>query len=185
MTEINIPIWLFAVSAGVPCLSFMGLLLFLLRKIRKPYRQMLDDAPISFDDAPMSFREAPRSVNHPFRQDLLSMQIDAVFNGLNAIIESERIKINTLLSNGTSLETAPVRSQPQRPLQPRTICQPLEDADEHFQNLDEQIANLADCGGQPEEIADETGLSQAEVELALKMRSTRAAAQPRRLQAVA
>jgi hypothetical protein len=135
------------------------------------------------DEAPMTFRQEPQFTNHPFRQDLLSMQIDAVFNGLNAIIESERIKINTLLSNGAGLETAPVRSQPH--LQPRTICKPLENTDEQIPNLDEQIANLADSGGQPEEIADETGLSQAEVELALKMRSTRAAAQPRRLQAVA
>ncbi len=176
MTDINIPIWLFAVSAGVPCLSFLGLLFFLLRKIRKPYRQMLDEAPISF-------RQEPQPLTPPFRQDLLSMQIDAVFNGLNAIIESERIKINTLLSNGTGLETASV--PPQRHPQPCTIRQPLEDADEQITNLDEQIANLADCGGQLEEIADETGLSQAEVELALKMRSTRAEAQPRRLQAVA
>jgi hypothetical protein len=183
MTEINLPIWLFAVSAGVPALSFLGLLFFLLRKIRKPYRQMLDEAPSSFDEAPVSFKKEPRSSIPPFRQDLLSMQIDAVFNGLNAIIESERIKIHTLLGNGTGLEPAPVRSQ--RPPQPRTICQPLETADEPIPNLDEQIANLADSGEQPEEIADETGLSQAEVELALKMRSTRAAAQPRRLQAVA
>jgi hypothetical protein len=185
MTEINVPIWLFAVSAGVPALGFLGLVFFLLRKIRKPYRQMLDEAPISFDAAPRSFREEPRPVDHPFRQDMLSTQIDAVFNGLNAIIESERVKINTLLSNGTGLEPAPVRSQPQRHLQTRTICPSLEDGDDRFQHLDEQIANLADCGGQPEEIADETGLSQAEVELALKMRSTRAAAQPHRLQAVA
>jgi hypothetical protein len=183
MTDINIPIWLFAVSAGVPALSFLGLLFFLLRRIRKPYRQMLDEVPISFDEAPMSFKQEPQSSNRPFRQDLLSMQIDAVFNGLSAIIESERIKMNSLLSNEAGLEAAPVRPQPH--LQPRTPCQPLETADEPSPSLDEQIANLAGCGEQPEQIADETGLSQAEVELALKMRSTRAAAQPRRLQAVA
>ena len=176
MTEINMPIWLFAVSTGVPCLSFLGLLLFLLRKIRKPYKQMLDEAP-------MQFKEEPQYPNRPFQHDLLSLQIDAVFNGLNAIIETERIKINTLLGKGIGLGTESV--QPQRHLQSHTPYRPLESTKEDFPNLDEQIASLADSGGQPEEIADEIGLSQAEVDLALKMRSTRSSSPHQRLQAVA
>jgi hypothetical protein len=70
-------------------------------------------------------------------------------------------------------------------LQSHTPYQPLESTKEDFPNLDEQIASLADSGGQPEEIADEIGLSQAEVELALKMRSTRSSRPLQRLQAVA
>lgn len=182
MTEINMPIWLFAVSAGVPCLSFLGLLLFLLRKIRKPYKQMLEEAP-------RQFKEDPHYSNRPFQQDLLSLQIDAAFNGLNAIIETERIKINTLLGKGIGLGTDSV--QPQRHLQSHTPYQPLESTRKvestknDLPNIDEQIASLADSGGQPEEIADEMGLSQAEVELALKMRSTRSSTPRQRLQAVA
>lgn len=176
MTDITIPIWLFAVSAGVPCLSFLGLLLFLLRKIRRPYREMLAEAPIPE-------REESRSWNRPFHHDLLSLQIDAIFNGLNAIIETERIKINTLLGNGIALGTESVQLQQHQ--QSRPAVPPLEKNKNEIPNIEEQIAILADSGGQPAEIAEATGLSQAEVELAIKMRTTRTSRQHQRLEAVA
>jgi hypothetical protein len=175
MTDITIPIWLFAVSAGVPCLSFLGLLFFLLRKIRKPYQEMLAEAPIPE-------KKEPRSWNRPFHHDLLSLQIDTIFNGLNAIIETERIKINTLLGNG-SLGNESVQLQQHQ--QSRQALQPLGKNKNEIPNIDEQIAILADSGGQPEQIAEATGLSQAEVELAIKMRTTRTSGQHPRLEAVA
>ncbi|MEJ2158476.1 MAG: hypothetical protein P8X96_24390 [Desulfobacteraceae bacterium] len=176
MTDITIPIWLFAVSAGIPCLSFLGLLLFFLRKIRKPYKDMLSEDPIQS-------KETPRSQNGPFHLDLLSMQIDAVFNGLNAIIETERIKINTLLNNSVALGSDAVHLQPSQ--LHRTKAQVPGKNNKEIPDLDEDIADLADAGGQPEEIADEMGLSMAEVELALKMRANRQRSQQRRLEAVA
>lgn len=176
MTDITIPIWLFAVSAGIPCLSFLGLLLFFLRKIRKPYKDMLVEDPLQS-------KEAPRSLNGPFHLDLLSMQIDAVFNGLNAIIETERIKINTLLSNSVAHGSDSVQLQ-SYPLH-RTEARVPGKNKEGSPGMDEYIADLADAGGQPEEIAEEMGLSMAEVELALKMRANRQRSQQRRLEAVA
>lgn len=176
MTDITIPIWLFAVSAGVPCLSFLGLLIFLLRKIRRPYREMLAEAPVPEKE------ELP-SWNRSFHHDLLSLQIDAILNGLNAIIETERIKINTLLENGVAPGTEPVRWQQHRPSRP--AVRPLEKNKSGIPDIDERIAILSDSGGQPAEIAEATGLSQAEVELAIKMRRARTSRPHQRLEAVA
>jgi hypothetical protein len=176
MSEITIPIWLFAVSAGIPCLGFLGLLLFFLRRIRKPYKDMLSEDSLKS-------KEAPRRPNGPFHHDLLSLQIDAVFNGLNAIIETERIKINMLLDNAVALGSDPAHLHAYR--QPRTDLQAPAKNRGEGPDLDEHIADLADAGEQPEEIADVMGLSRTEVELALKMRANRQQRQQRRLEAVA
>ncbi len=176
MSEITIPIWLLALSGGLPCLSFISLLLFILRKIRKPNKEL-------FVQIPTTPEEDATPQPHQFHRDLLVQQIDAVFNGLNAIIETERVKINTLLNNPmSSCMDAPLLQQE---TQPHRLVQPVEQRCETAPSLEEQIAKIAAIGGQPEELADEIGLSQAEVELALQMHSSREALQHRKLEAVA
>ncbi len=165
MTEITIPIWLLALSAGVPCFSFICLLLFILRKIRKPNKELF----IQMQAEPKGDVQPQR---HQFHHDLMALQIDAVFNSLNAIIETERVKLNTLLCNATSL--AKDRVHPVQHPQARQLFHPTEQACEAPASLEDKIATIATAGGQPGEIADEMGLSQAEVELALQMRSSRA-----------
>lgn len=176
MTEITVPIWLFALSAGVPCISFFSLLLFVLRKVRKPHKEM-------FVQMTSATQEAPAPQSRQFHKDLLSLQIDAVFNGLNAIIETERIKINTLLNQSANMgmDVAPPRNEENLS---RCFQTPKRPAPQH-PSLEEQIDKIAASDGQTETIADEMGLSQAEVELALKMRSARESVQHQRLEAVA
>ena len=176
MTDITIPIWLLALSGGVPCVSFISLLVFILRKIRKPNKELFVQIPTP----PMA---DAKPEPHQFHRDLLAQQIDAVFNGLNAIIETERVKMNTLLNSPMSPGMdAPV---PKQDAQPRHLVQSVVQPCKTASSLDEQISKIAAIGGQPEEIADEMGLSQAEVELALQMRSSREAFQHRKLEAVA
>ena len=86
MNDITIPIWLLAVSSGVPCISFLSLLLFILRKIRKPQKDM-------FVDIPIQPKKEHLPLNHQFHNELLQLQIDTVFNGLIAIITSNVLSL--------------------------------------------------------------------------------------------
>jgi len=176
MNEITIPIWLFAVSAGVPCLSFISLLFFILRKIRKPNAEL-------FIQMPKVPKEETHTQNFQFHHDLLALQIDTVFNGLNAIIETERVKMSTLLNSPINIGTG--ARQPQHDSKPHQAVSPVVSVIEPSLSLEEQIAEIAETGGHPEDIADEMGISQAEVELALQMRSSRVSMQHRKLEAVA
>lgn len=176
MTDITLPIWLFAVSAGVPCISFLSLLVFILRKIRKPHKDL-------FVNLSTESKEEVHPQRQQFHHDLLAMQIDTIFNGLTAIIESERLKMNALLNNPVpaNLDTIPTPS----PSYQNLGAQPVQRVSEPPPSLESQIATIAATGGQTDEIADEMGLSQAEVELALQMRSSRKSMEHRKLEAVA
>lgn len=176
MNDITLPLWIFAVSVGVPCLSFLLLLSFIMRKIRKPNKEMIDKLQgRQTEDRQLSGGQ--------FHSDLLSMQIDAVFNGLNAIIDTERIKIRTLLKNngvmGLEMDNRPPDVPPARKNPPSDITR------SEKPTLEQQIATFADSGDEADMIADELGLSQAEVDLALKMRSSRDSIQSGKWRAVA
>lgn len=176
MTDITLPIWIFAISVGVPCIGFLCLLLFKLRRIRKPQEDI-------FIDMPIRPREEPRPMDRSFQNNLIAMQIDAVFNGLNAIIETERIKISTLLNNPVHMGLEATQTPPIH--QPHTELNIDEMSKAAAPSIGEKIANMAANGGQTADIAEKTGLSQAEIELALKMRSNRESTQHHKLEAVA
>ena len=88
MTSITLPFWIFALSFGIPCFIFICLVGFLLRKIRHPKKNQF---------ANISLQQLG---NSQFHSDLLCSQIDTIFSGLNVILESERLKIQALLSHG-------------------------------------------------------------------------------------
>lgn len=176
MTDITVPIWIFAVSVGAPCLSLLLLLTFIMRKIRNPHKDVIQNMQARQDE-----ERQPKSGH--FHSDLLLMQIDAVFNGLNAIIDTERIKIRMLLKNngvmGLDMANRPLESSCSRENRPPEMSKT------ENPSLEQQIATFADAGDDADMIADELGLSQAEVDLALKMRSTRESGQRRSWRAVA
>ncbi len=176
MTDITIPIWMLAVSAGVTCISFFSLLLLVLGKIRKPRKEL-------FVRMSHMSHETSQPQNPQFHSSLLASQIDAVFNGLSAIIETERIKMNTLLENAGAV-SFDAGSQC-RARQRVDGFQPVGTLSPEVHSIQEKIDKITTSGDRTEAIADEMGFSQAEVELALKMRSARASRPHQRLEAVA
>lgn len=178
MTTISVPFWIFACSMGIPMLSLLWLLGMLIKKIRKPEKDILGNVALQY-------LNTHQATNSQFHNDLLSRQIDAVFNGMNAIIETERIKIRSLLSgNGNiGLNTASVHKSPcvLSEMKPQTA--PV--AEENDTSLEQRIANYSASGNQLDDIANEMGISQSEVELAMTMRSLREKPQDRKLVAVA
>ena len=178
MSTITIPFWIFALSLGVPCAGMLFLMGFLLRKIRNPKKETLAKMCIQNAEDQQGFRPT-------FHSDLLRMQVDTIFNGLNAIIETERLKINALLSpNNPNLfetKTAPVEAPEENtPLKTQEASKTVEPT------LEQQMVNVVSSGEDIDELATELGLSQTEIDLAMKMRSSRASnRQGRKLEAVA
>ncbi len=123
--------------------------------------------------------------NTKFKNDLLYTQIDTVFNGLNAIIESERLKVQSLLRSGSPqaidntshlAEAVPAMDGNQASPQ-----------DEETSAAQEQFTMLADESAdcvQPEPLPA-AELSQSEIDLAMRMRSRPEGAPVRKLEAVA
>lgn len=177
MTNITLPLWIFAASVGIPCLFFLFTLMFIMRRIRNPKKDMID----TMHQRQVEDRQAS---NRKFQNELLSYQIDAVFNGLNAIIDTERIKVRTLLQNNDPMEY-------KMDYQKREVPAPMENSpapeepNHQMVSLEQRIAKMSESGGEADEIANEMGLSQAEVDLALKMRSSRVPGHQGKLHAVA
>lgn len=178
MTSISVPLWIFACSTAIPIFCLLWLLGMLIKKIRKPETDILGNAALQYFDT----HQAKPS---QFHNDLLTLQIDAIFNGMNAIIETERIKIRSLLngSGHTDLNAAGLdQSRCAIPeMEPRTASA----AKENSPSFEQHIADYSASGQAPDDIANEMGMSQSEVELAMMMRSLREKPQDRKLVAVA
>jgi hypothetical protein len=126
-----------------------------------------------------------------FQHELVCLQIDAVFDGLAALIETERIKLKSMiqpLAAPVHTESAPLqedRDNPQEfgevasrpPVQPPPTPKALP--------LDQEIARIADSGLKPEAIASRLGVSLAEVDLALRLRTAERTPAGYKLEAVA
>ena len=114
------------------------------------------------------------------------MQIDAVFDGLAALIETERMKLKSMIHP----MAAPIRAETVSP------CEPIQEVQEFVEevsrpsipeepSLDQQITRVADSGMKPAAIAGRLGISLAEVNLALRMRAGAKSAAGCKLEAVA
>lgn len=178
MSTITLPIWIFALSFGVPCISLLLLMGFLLRKIRNPKKN-------EFVNLCLKNVEDQQASNQKFHSDLLRMQVDTIFNGLNAIIETERLKINALLSSNNNIlfesKSGPAEG-------PKEDIIPHETQNEQQTvepTLEQQMVNIVSSGEDIEEIATELRLSQTEIDLAKRMRSSRGSNQGHKLEAVA
>lgn len=177
MSTITLPIWIFALSFGVPCVSLLFLVGFFLRKIRNPKKN-------EFANLCLQRVEDPHASHQKFHSDLLRMQVDTIFNGLNAIIETERLKINSLLNPNNNILFETKEGQAETPKEiPVQETQNPPQPDEP--TLEQQMVNIVSSGEDIEEIASELGLSQTEIDLAMRMRSSRESNQGRKLEAVA
>ena len=108
-----------------------------------------------------------------FQQDLEALQIDTVFNGLVALIETERIKLKALIGNKVP-----------------GVNNELNDAQSHESPIIEkfpsqQRARVEFPEKEPDNMDEHLGLSLAEVELAMKVQASRMAHTGRKLEAVA
>jgi hypothetical protein len=171
MTSITLPFWIFALSFGVPIFLFLCLMGFFLCKIRHPKKNQF---------ATLSMQQLG---NSQFHSDLLCSQIDTIFSGLNAILESERLKIQALLGHGNinllDAQTAPVEADSSMD---NTAPQPSK---KDVPSFEQQYTMHSQFDGRQVDAAQTSGLSQTEIDLAMKMRSSRDASQVRKLEAVA
>jgi plasmid maintenance system antidote protein VapI len=169
MQTITLPLWQIATAAGVPTCLLLMLVLRLLRLKRK--RQSIQ---------PTITAKPPERFGEFIQQQVMSQQIDAIFNALAAVIEAERIKLKALI-----LHSFPGQSQPPS----STSCMHEKSAsfkeNEKEPTVGQSIVELADEGIRADEIARKLGISKNEVALAIKM--NRGASEPKRarLEAVA
>lgn len=120
-------------------------------------------------------------VRTQFQQDLLALQIDTIFNGLVALIETERLKVKSLLDHSISHPNA--ASNEQSAFQETLQWQ--QDCEEEDMDIGRRIVECSESGMKPGEIARQLGISQAEVSLALKMLGKLSRSGPQKLEAVA
>jgi hypothetical protein len=168
-TMISQPVWILVSLIGVADILILAWCITLIRRNRRHNQR---DAACRDDLA-----IAPEQSMHvgQFRHDLAFLQIDAVFDGLAALIETERIKLKSMIQP----PAAPVRTESPSPQKTRedtrevveTAFRPSGPAPSQGLPLDQEIARFADSGEKPAAIAGRLGISQAEVDLALKMRT--------------
>ncbi len=176
MTTISLPIWILVAAVGTPCICLFWLVVSLMRRKRMTRPELSKFAATS---QWLEQRTAPDQ----FQQNLIGLQIDAVFNGMVALIETERIKLKSLMS----INAAPGPVAAQSCGNPNSKDKETWDsmAEDNAATIDQQVAQWASKGENPTGIATHLGLSLAEVELAMKMRTSRTSNGGRKLEAVA
>ena len=188
-TLVSQPVWVLVTLIGVADILILAWCITLIRRNRKQHhRDGTRDGFVPFSEYPLPVGQ--------FQQDLTFLQIDAVFDGLAALIETERVKLKSMIHPAA----APVRAAspparqapedtrafednaPQAPIsQPAMISEPTMSE----QPLDRQITRIADSGMKPAAIASRLGISLAEVNLALRMRDGERSVSGYKLEAVA
>lgn len=177
MASISVPVWIFILLIGLTAVSLLWLTIMYIHQKCKSGQQIHKDGYgyNTIDPSPSGAR---------FHNDLFSKQIDTIFNGLNAIIETERVKIKTLLNHSPGMSLVNEKNIDDPPVhieqKPKKII-----PDDGQSSLGQQIVSSATSGEKFEDIVDELGLSEAEVELAMKMRSSRDKKRGCKLEAVA
>jgi len=175
LTTITQPIWVLVGVIGIADICLLCWCLTLMRRSRRADRRV----SVQDEMATIMGQWAP---SNQFQQNLICLQIDAVFNGLTALIDTERIKLKSLLGHLASPDL-PV-AQPSR-TDPIKANEPHDRPGEQSANITQQIVQFAASGEKPAGIANQMGISLAEVELAMKMQTTRRPAAGRKLEAVA
>ena len=178
MLSITIPMWVFFAVAGLPTLILLALSVRLMRL--KRYRNKVQS-----EQEQETLAAMPDRFGKQMNQMILEQQIDAVFNALMTILESERMKLKALVYTAPSSQ-APIRSVQTSPLAVTNNDQ-TEEMMTGNRTQDERpsIAELVAGGMSPEDIARRLGLSKTEVTLALKMKAGRRSGRGQRLEAVA
>lgn len=175
MTTISQPIWILVGVIGIADICLFWWCMILMRRAR-------DAAGCAMaQDEAGQWPGQPLPLNN-FQQNLVCLQIDAVFNGLVTLIETERIKLKSLMRPMVSN----VMADPQACMaDQKDVSEPWDSRDEQEVAIDQQIAQIAASGKNPTGIASQLGISLAEVDLAMKMQTTRRSQAGRKLEAVA
>lgn len=179
MLDITIPLWLLLTVAGLPAVILIALSARLMRtKFKKNTHATSEQISGIGLDSPAGFDEQ-------IHRELLEQQIDAVFNVLSMLIETERVKLKALVSHALPVAEAepPQSAKPEKAVDPPMMheASPATTPIPVAQN----ISNLAEEGVAANEIARQLGLSLSEVALALKMKAGRNAHVGRKMRAVA
>ena len=156
MPSITLPIWQPAGAIALPCII---LFIFAVRKLWQKRRRRKRIAGL---DAPSQV--FPQAYGNRIHQEMVAQQIDAVFNALNAVIESERVKLKALLLHQWE---APAGS-----------AKPVQNTRQNLQGVEPDVAQdfgrkylLNDSRDSvlPEDLAEEDHLSRNEAALVRKL----------------
>jgi hypothetical protein len=174
-------LWLLLSLAGLPALILIGLCARLIR-MKRNKESLSAVAPIS-EPVPA----APAGFDDRIHRQVLDQQIDAVFDVLTTLIESERCKLKALVSHALPVaETAPQAAAPAFIEKAVETCRDEMPAPEaNPVSLSQNIATLADEGMAAGEISRHLGVSLSEVTLALKLKAGHSARVGRKVVAVA
>lgn len=175
MVPIILPVWLIGTAIGIPAIALVGLIVSRRRKKRK---QRTSRQQVSF---PIPSEAGP-SAAAPFHQDLCLMQIDAVFDGLAALIETERLKLKRMMAAQGPVQTGePLQSQPEALLQREDTVE----GDDRAAGSVSETASAEPSVMDAREMASRFGVSVAEAELAMKFQNISSLGGNHRLEAVA
>ncbi|KJS30380.1 MAG: hypothetical protein VR64_16970 [Desulfatitalea sp. BRH_c12] len=165
MLNLTIPLWLLLTAAGLPsvCLVMLVLRLMHIKAVKGKHLAHL---------AATKEISRPEGFSVQIHQQILEQQIDAVFNALGTIMETERVKLKVLVKHSwPAFDVNPVsKISPVETVAPLSAAE--EDPPESLPSSP-SISGLKAEGLTSEEIARHLGLSHSEVALALKMKAGR------------
>lgn len=169
MFSVALPIWLIIAAAGLPAICFLlfGILMIRLKQRRRKQRAGLGELHII--NTPVQF-------NNQVYKQLVEQQIDAVFNTLITVIESERLKLKALVGNPAQIDNfqaTPAPIETYRRAEEKKSSPSEQATAQAEQTLGQSIAALSKKGMTAEQIAGQLGLSQTEMALAVKMNNGR------------
>jgi hypothetical protein len=176
MLEIHVPLWLVLTISGLPILFLSGLAVRIIRM--KPWK---DDRPGCHH--PIEFADRSETFGIHIHRQLLEQHVDTVFASLAALLDTERIKLKTLVKHSW----LPLGNEQPQPVKAESDEEEfhLHDTKPAEMSLDQSVSLLVGQGLPPDQIAARLGISRSEVALVLKMRAGRRPLKGTRMQAVA
>ena len=180
MLDITIPLYAMLAAVGLPILLLGLLMIRLLRlKLRRNERNFVQ---CQISQPQHQFED----FNAQIHQEILEQQIDAVFNVLVTVLETERVKLKALVTHSQPTFGNAPRQPKANPISVEKSG--IDDSDEQQESeisIGQQVAGLSKEGMAAAEIAKRLGLSQSEITLALKMNSGRKGSLGKKVHAVA
>ncbi len=163
MLSITFPLWLIVSAIAAPLLA-AGLCLRIVRTARSRCEHVSDLFPetafqVRCDDG--------SGFDERIQEQILEQQIDTVFNGLLALIETERRKLKILMHHGLTLQEPSAAALPAAV--PERIADDPPSPGQSAAHPAQSVADLARKGMSQNDIARHMDMSQNEIRLALKM----------------
>jgi len=165
MSTITMPLWVLLLGIGLPVITLIALIIGLIRaKWNRQRRQSQKEINPSI----------PGMTNYQFNSDIYKMildqQIDTVFLSLSTILETEKIKLKTLMGGHNFMEqNTPEQASHHRSTEMAAKLDVAQSDDPATDDLADIITAKATMGMKPKEIARDMDLSLSEVVLALRM----------------